>query len=77
MPASWTVTYESVWLHPASTRPSRRNRLQFWKKPYPHTSTFQQWYDWERFEAYRLLGYQLAKAYLPEEKNLEDSEFAK
>jgi hypothetical protein len=32
---------------------------------FPHTSTFIQRYDWETFEAYRLLGFQMAKTYLP------------
>jgi hypothetical protein len=31
---------------------------------YPHTTTIQQWYDWEKFEAYKLLGYQEASTYL-------------
>jgi hypothetical protein len=31
---------------------------------FPHDSTLVQWYTWERFEAYRLLGYQMAVTYL-------------
>ena len=31
---------------------------------FPHNSTLWQWYEWERFEAYRLLGYQMATTYL-------------
>ena len=46
--------------------------------PYPHTTTLLQWYDWERFEAYRLLGYQMAKTYLVDPKaDLDMCEFAK
>ena len=33
-------------------------------KDFPHTDTIIQWYEWERFEAYRLLGYQMASTYL-------------
>ncbi len=32
--------------------------------PYPHTTTVQQWFDWEKFEAYRILGYQMASTYI-------------
>ena len=38
-------------------------------RPYPHTATFRQWFSWERFEAYRLLGYQLGRTYLAEAKH--------
>lgn len=31
---------------------------------FPHNSTLTEWYDWERFEAYRMLGYQEASTYL-------------
>ncbi|MFN8640977.1 MAG: hypothetical protein U0802_04700 [Candidatus Binatia bacterium] len=31
---------------------------------FPHTDTILEWYDWERFEAYRLLGFQMASTYL-------------
>lgn len=33
-------------------------------RDFPHTSTLKQRYDWERFEAYRELGYQEASTYL-------------
>jgi hypothetical protein len=33
-------------------------------KSYPHTPTLLQWYDWNRFDAYRLLGYRMASFYL-------------
>jgi len=39
---------------------------------FPHTSTFIQW---ETFEAYRLLGYQMAKTYLPNGADLDMCEF--
>lgn len=42
---------------------------------FPHTSTFMQWYDWETFEAYRLLGFQMAKTYLPHGADLPKCEF--
>jgi hypothetical protein len=31
---------------------------------FPHTSTFFQWFGWEQFEAYRLLGYAMGQTYL-------------
>lgn len=31
---------------------------------FPNDSTLQQWYSWERFDAYRLLGYQTASTFL-------------
>jgi len=46
------------------------------KKSYPHTTTLQQWFDWETFEAYRLVGYQLASTYLRDRDTLERCEFS-
>ena len=31
---------------------------------FPHNKTITEWYDWERFEAYRMLGFQEASTYL-------------
>lgn len=42
---------------------------------YPHTSTFVLSYDWETFEAYRQLGFQMAKTYLPHGADLTKCEF--
>ncbi len=42
---------------------------------FPHTTTFIQWYDWETFEAYRLLGFQMARTYLPHGADLTKCEF--
>jgi hypothetical protein len=42
---------------------------------FPHTTTFIQWYDWETFEAYRLLGFQMARTYLPHGADLTRCEF--
>lgn len=42
---------------------------------FPHTSTLFQWYDWETFEAYRLLGFQMARTYLPNGADLEQCQF--
>src|SRR5262249_37172186 len=44
---------------------------------FPHTTTFIQWYDWETFEAYRLLGFQMARTYLPNGADLSTCEFNK
>lgn len=42
---------------------------------FPHTSTFLLSYDWETFEAYRLLGFQMARTYLPNGADLNECEF--
>jgi hypothetical protein len=48
---------------------------------FPHDSTLVQWYTWERFEAYRLLGYQMASTYLdhlsPDDSSLNWCDFSK
>ncbi|MBI1818580.1 MAG: patatin-like phospholipase family protein [Deltaproteobacteria bacterium] len=44
---------------------------------FPHTSTLVQSYDWETFDAYRMLGFQMAKTYLPYVADLDKCNFAK
>ena len=45
-------------IHGLRDNPGRRARN------FPHTTTIQQWYDWETFEGYRALGYQLGQTYI-------------
>lgn len=44
----------------------RINAFSSHSRSFPHDSTVKQAYEWERFEAYRLLGYQTTKTYLSE-----------
>jgi hypothetical protein len=55
---------------PEGSIEARRDRIERIKAfeqlsiTFPHDTTFMQWYTWERFEAYRLLGYQMATSYI-------------
>lgn len=55
---------------PEDSREVRRDRIERIRafndlsRTFPHNSTLWQWYEWERFEAYRLLGFQMATTYL-------------
>jgi hypothetical protein len=55
---------------PDDSREVRRDRIERIRafndlsRTFPHNSTLWQWYEWERFEAYRLLGFQMATTYL-------------
>jgi len=72
---------------PENTREARRERIArilafgAYSSTFPHNSTLRQWYEWERFEAYRLLGLQMALTYIeplspdPEKTTLEWCDF--
>lgn len=46
------------------------------KPSFPHRTTFVQWYQWEEFEAYRMLGHRMAETYLAD-ADFETCEFSR
>lgn len=63
--------------HPRDERIGKIEAFRERNGDYPHTTTFQQWYDWETFEAYRLMGYQLGRTYLANRDALERCELSR
>ncbi len=63
------LSEDRAWMERVEERNERIRKIHDYAvsgsaKHFPHTETILEWYDWERFEAYRLLGYQMASTYL-------------